>query len=133
MTMPARPYAAIHMLVHPEDKFFDCPACRRRHRVDEDCLSNPNALEIQAADRDLARVTQHAFEALMISNQPPQFFRFSGEMVRLTRDERERVRIETLTFPRLRYAMASAAHGSPTPTRFVYPLASTPRAHWAPV
>lgn len=109
--------AAAHMLAHPGDKFFDCPICRRRHRADEDCTSNPGAMEIQADDRDLARVTQHAFEALMVSNRPPRNFRFSGQMVRLIQDERQRAGVEILTFQRLRYEMATAAQWVTTRTQ----------------
>ncbi len=98
------------MLVHPDDKFFHCPNCQRRHRVDEPCISNPNEMEVQADDHDLPRATQHAFEALLVSNAArPTCFRFAGEIVRLTHDETGRVRLETMTFPRMRHMMASAA------------------------
>ena len=97
-TAPARPFAAIHRLIHPDDKFFHCPTCQRRHRVDEDCVSNPHAMEIAADDHDLARVTQHAYEALMLGNQPKQYFRFAGQPHRLTRDELGRSQLEPMTF-----------------------------------
>ncbi len=107
-TKERKPFAAIHMLVHPDEKTFQCPTCRKRHRVDEDCTSNPDKMELLADDHDLPRATEHAWQAVMLDNRPPRLFRLDAGHVRLVNDAIQAVRIERLGFAAMRYEVAKA-------------------------
>lgn len=60
---------------------------------------------LDAADRDLSRITDAAWEALQAGNELPSLFRSGGAIVRIERDEAGQPVIRTVTEDRMRYTL----------------------------
>ncbi len=65
--------------------------------------------EINAGDQDLCRVSEQAWTALKLVNDPPFLFRFGGGLVRIEDDETGAPRLRELTVDRARHELARAA------------------------
>lgn len=64
---------------------------------------------IDIKNRYVPEVTQEAWEALTIKNQPPYLFRYGNQIVRLVSTENKTVTLELLDKNRLRHELARAA------------------------
>ncbi|MDP9357295.1 MAG: bifunctional DNA primase/polymerase [Chloroflexota bacterium] len=67
----------------------------------------PRRPEIDAGDQDLDRVTDAAWKALVVGNNPPYMFRFGGASVRLDRDDLGARVPRPLTEDRVRHELAN--------------------------
>lgn len=69
----------------------------------------PRLPEIDAGDHDLPNVTQLAWSALQLANDPPFVFRYSGVPTRVERHDGEPPVARTLTDDRMRHVVARVA------------------------